>query len=56
MTCSTACTEPLHNHIQRVIHQVKYELHKSGNDYSPVLIPNTFQGGWLAPGARTQAT
>lgn len=34
--------ETLHNHIQRVIHRMKYELHKSGNDHSLVLIPGTF--------------
>lgn len=56
MICSTAYAEPLHNRIQRIIHRMKYELHKSENDHSPVLIPSTFQGRWLAPGARTQAT
>lgn len=54
--CSAPYTEPLHNHIQTVVPRMIYELHKSGNDHSPLLIPNTFQGGWLAPGARTQAT
>lgn len=56
MVCSNAYAEPLHNHIQRVIHGMKYELHKSGNDHSPLLISNTFQRRWLAASARTKAT
>lgn len=35
---------------------MKYELHKSGNGHSFVLIPNTLQEGWLASGAGSQAT
>lgn len=46
---STAYAEPLHNHVQRVIHWMKYELHKSRSDHSLALIPHTFQGRWLAP-------
>lgn len=40
--CSTSHIELLHNHIQTVIHQMIYELHKSGNDHAPIFIPNTF--------------
>lgn len=45
-----------HSTIAFRVRRVKYELHKSGNDHSPILIPSTFQWGWLAPDARTQAT
>lgn len=47
MICSTAYAEQLHNHIQRIIHRMKHELHKSENDHSHTFIPSTFQeAGW----------
>lgn len=54
MICSTAYAEQLHNHIQKIIHRMKHELHKSENDHSHTFIPSTFQGSRMAPGARTQ--